>query len=125
MRAEYAPAFAGGVGLFADAIVPGEPLRMGHTLVARALDDGRARWRFSGDGYLDTAPLIVNRTAFVGSGSGRVYGLSLGRGRVTWRTRLARPVLGGGDGAGSPRGLAAGEGLLVVPSYGRLVAFRG
>jgi outer membrane protein assembly factor BamB len=125
MRADYAPAFAGGLGLFPDAIVAGEPLRMGHTLVARPVDGGAVRWRFGGDGYLDTAPLVVNGTVYVGSGSGRIYALSLRRGRVRWRARLPRPVLGSDERSGFHHGLAAGEGLLVVPAFGRLFAFRG
>jgi len=123
MRADHAPAFAGGLGLFPDARLPGETLLFEHTLVARSLEGGRVRWRFDGDGYLDTPPLIVNRTAYVGSGTGRVYGLSLRTGRVTWQTRLRRPVLAASD-SGIISGLGAGEGLLVVPAHGRLVAFR-
>jgi hypothetical protein len=53
--------------------------------------------------------------------AGRIYGLALrtGRvlalrtGRVAWRARLPRPVLGS-----STSGLAAGEGVLVVPATG-------
>jgi outer membrane protein assembly factor BamB len=124
MRADYAPAFAGGLGVFPDADLPGESRLFGHTLVARSVGDMRARWRFDGDGYLDTAPLIVDGTVYVGSGSGRLYGLSLRSGRVTWRTHLRRPIIGSYDGLGHFAGLAAGGGLLVVPAYRRLVAFR-
>jgi outer membrane protein assembly factor BamB len=120
MRADYPPAFAGRLGLFADARLPGEEILFGHTLVARPIRGGGARWRFRGDGYLDTAPLIVNDTVYVGAGSGRIYGLALRSGRVAWRARLPRPVL-----APAPTtGLAAGEGLLVVPAQGLLAAFR-
>jgi outer membrane protein assembly factor BamB len=124
IRADYAPAFAGRTGVFADATLPGEHLKFGHTLVARSLPDGRARWRFRGDGYLDTAPLIVGRTVYVGSGSGRLYALSLRRGRVLWRSGRGRPILGSGELTGSLAGLAAGEGVLVVPTFQRLVAYR-
>jgi outer membrane protein assembly factor BamB len=119
IRTDYPPALAGGLGLFAHARLPGEDFLFGHTLVARPIGGGRARWRFRGDGYLDTAALIVNDTAYVGSGSGRIYGLVLRTGRVAWRARLPRPVLGS-----STSGLAAGEGVLVVPAYGLLAAFR-
>jgi outer membrane protein assembly factor BamB len=124
LRYDYAPAFAGRLGLFADAREPGEGEHLqGHTLVARALGSWRVRWRFRGDGYLDTAPLIAGGTVYVGSGSGRIYGVSLRSGRVVWRARLTRPVLGAGQG--NPfSGLAAADGLLVVPAYGRLAAFR-
>lgn len=124
MRADFPPAFAGRLGLFADARLPGEEFLFGHRLVARPIGGGRPRWRFRGDGYLDTAPLIVNDTAYVGSGSGRIYGLALRSGRVAWRARLPRPVLGSLNQTPA-RGLAAGEGVLVVPAYGLLAAFRG
>jgi outer membrane protein assembly factor BamB len=123
MRADHAPAFAGGLGLFPDARLPDENLLFEHTLVARSLADGRVRWRFDGDGYLDTPPLIVNDTVYVGSGTGRLYGLSLRRGRVAWRTRLRQPVHAASE-SGIISGLGAGEGLLVVPAFQRLVAFR-
>lgn len=124
MRSDLPPAFGGGLGLFADRLIPGESHQFGHVMTARSVADGRVRWRFRGDGYLDTAPLIVNRTVYVGSGSGRLYGLSLDRGRVVWRTDLGRPLWHSGDDTGIVSGLAAGEGLLVVPAWRRLVAFR-
>ena len=123
MRSDLPPAFAGGLGLFADARLPGETLEFGHVLVARD-GNGRERWRFRGDGYLDTAPLVVGRTVYVGSGSGRLYGVSLRTGRVVWRTHLRRPIPNSDDFAGMVTGLAAGEGVLVVPAWRRLVAFR-
>jgi eukaryotic-like serine/threonine-protein kinase len=125
IRTDYAPAFAGRIGVFADARLPGEHRLFGHTLIARSLPTGRRRWRFRGDGYLDTAPLIVGRTVYVGSGSGRLYALSLRSGRVLWQTGPGRPVLASSEWGGQLSALAAGEGLLVVPKFQRLVAFRG
>jgi outer membrane protein assembly factor BamB len=122
MRADWTPAFAGGTGVFPDARPPGEEGLLGHTLVARRLRDDRVRWRFDGDGYLDSAPLIANGTVYVGSGSGRVYGVSLRSGRVRFRARVAGPIP-------APRwvqgwsGLAAAGGILVVPAPGRVIAF--
>jgi PQQ-like domain len=96
-----------------DARIPGEPVYRGHTLIARRAN-GRVAWRFRGDGYLDSSPLIAGRWAFVGSGSGRVYALDVRTGRVRSRADAGASVL---------RFLAAGEGLLLVPARGRLVAF--
>jgi hypothetical protein len=45
-------------------------------------------------------------------------------GRIAWQTRLPRPVIGSLEGGGVHGGLAAGEGVLVVPAYGQLVASR-
>lgn len=123
--ADYAPAFTrNGLGLFPDALHPGTDFQAGHTLVARSLADGRRRWAFRGDGYLDSAPLVVNRTAYVASGSGRVYGLSLRTGRRTWRVNLGDPVPAPQEDGGILSGLAAGDGMLLVPALGRLVAYR-
>lgn len=72
--------------------------------------------------YLDSAPLVARGTAYVGSGSGRVYGLDLRTGRVRWRGDAGAPVRAPVE-AGFVAGLAAAEGLLLVPAYRRLVAF--
>jgi outer membrane protein assembly factor BamB len=126
LRADYAPAFtSNGLGLFPDEQHTGTDFQAGHALVARSLSGGRKRWAFRGDGYLDSAPLVVNRTAYVGSGSGRIYGLSLRSGRPTWRVDLGDPVPGPQELGQILSGLAAGNGMLLVPALGRLVAYRG
>jgi outer membrane protein assembly factor BamB len=124
VRGDFAPAVRGALGLFADARRRGEQWWFGHRLTARSIPSGRVRWRFAGDGYLDTAPLIAGRRAYVGSGGGRVYGVSLRSGRAVWRTSLGVPVHGSDEVSGVIGGLAAAGGILVVPAYGRLVAFR-
>ncbi len=123
-RTEYPPAIAGRLGLFAEARRGNEPLPFGHRLTARSTTTGRVRWRFAGDGYLDTAPLIAGGVAYVGSGSGRVYGVSLRSGRARWSTSIGVPVHGSAEWDGGIGGLAAAGGVLVVPAYGRVVAFR-
>ena len=125
-RADYAPAFTrNGLGLFPDEEPPDTDFQAGHTLVARSLVTGRRRWTFRGDGYLDSAPLVVNRTAYVGSGSGRIYGLSLRSGRPRWRVDLGDPVPAPQEPGQILSGLAAGNGMLLVPALGRLVAYGG
>jgi outer membrane protein assembly factor BamB len=119
----YAPAVAGRIGLFADARRPVQPVAFGHTLTARRLPDGKVRWRFRGDGYLDSAPLIARGVAYVGSGSGRLYGLDLRTGRVRWRRDVGAPIQASDEDRGFLGGLAATDGLLLVPAYRRLVAF--
>jgi outer membrane protein assembly factor BamB len=119
--ADIAPAFADGIGVFPN--YGDRPFQAGHTLTAQPIAGGRPLWTFRGDGYLDSVPLIVNRTVYVGSGSGRLYGLSLRSGRVVWRARLQLGVPTTFDGHFSS-GLAAGEGLLLVPALRQLVAYR-
>jgi len=120
MRADLAPAFRGRLGVFPDrGADPADDV--GHTLTARDLTSNRVRWRFRGDGYLDSAPLIASGLVFVGSGSGRVYGLALGSGRRVWRASARTPIAAPGAGTA---GLAAAEGTLFVPALGRLLAYR-
>jgi outer membrane protein assembly factor BamB len=87
------------------------------------MPDGHVRWRFRGDGSLDSAPLIARRVAYVGSGSGRLFAVDLRTGRVRWRTDVGAPILSSEEDGGYLAGLAASNGLLLVPAYRRLVAF--
>ncbi len=122
---DYPPAVAGRVGIFADGFGDKETtVRFGYVMRARDLNSGRVLWRFEGDGYLQGPPLIAGRTVFVGSGSGRVYGVSLKSGRVVWRTSLGVPVNAWDEWQSVMGGLAAADGLLLVPAYGRVAAFR-
>ncbi len=80
-RAGPAPAFAGKIGLFLS----------GSTV--QATSGHRTLWTFSGDGGLNSAPIVVGATVFVGSSSGMLFGLDLRRGQVVWTTDV---------GAGDP-----------------------
>ncbi len=121
-RTTSQPAFAGGLGVFSEARRPGRDGLYGHTLVGRSLATGRVRWRFRGDGYLDGVPLIVNNTAYVGSGSGAIFGVSLATGQAVWRGGLGAPVPM--NHLGLQTGLGAGNGTLVVPALRRLIGYR-
>jgi hypothetical protein len=87
-------------------------------------------WTFAGDGGLLTSPVVVNQTVFVGSISGNIYALDATTGTQLWVGTVPNGVgLGagvhgaGGDYSVAPA-LAAGDGLLVVPSGKSLVTFR-
>jgi len=122
MRADISPAFAGNLGVFPDTRRLHDDDQYGHVLVARNLTSGRVRWRFRGDGYLDSAPLIASGVLFVGSGSGLVYGVSLRSGRAIWRSSAGAPVPS--PSISGNAGLAAAQGTLLVPAKGRLAAYR-
>jgi outer membrane protein assembly factor BamB len=78
---ERPPAFAGNLALyFQSGTLSGVDVRDGHVL-----------WSFTGDGTLTSAPLIVNRTIYIGGGSGLLYGLNF-RGRQVWRTQVGAPI---------------------------------
>jgi outer membrane protein assembly factor BamB len=117
-------AFAGGLGFFPDGFSVRNGLYLPHTLTARSVKTGRVVWRFRGDGYLDGTPLAVNRTVYVGSGSGVLYGVSARTGHVRWRDRLGTPIPASPGLWDMQTGLAAGGGTLVVPALRRVVAYR-
>ena len=91
--------------------------------VSRSL--GVTQWKFKGDGTLSTAPIVVNDSVFVGGTSGVLYTLDYS-GKIVWSTNVGAPILSPPlPAASSPdfTGLAAGEGLIVVPASNKLVAY--
>src|SRR5919197_4173955 len=115
----YAPAIDS-TSLF--ATLPGQSLR------AEALD-GTPLWTYAGDGQLNTTPLLLNsgsgRFVVVGSWLGRLYALNAETGGEVWSTDVGAPVSGADEQNGSEplAGLAAGQGLVVVPAANTLSAY--
>jgi outer membrane protein assembly factor BamB len=107
------------LGTFQADVVPainttsGFFLRSG-TLTAKALTDNSTRWSFQGDGGLVSSPIIVNQSVIIGSSSGQLYGLDATTGAQLWTTSAGGAITGGTNNVIS--GLAAGDGLLVVPA---------
>jgi outer membrane protein assembly factor BamB len=113
-QAGPAPAFAGKTGFFLNS----------GTLQAIGK---KTLWTFTGDGELDTAPIVVRNTVYEGSSSGMIYGLNIKTGKIVWSTNV-------GSGIPAPdeqnvsqplTGLGAGQGLLVVPAGDLLSAYSG
>jgi outer membrane protein assembly factor BamB len=115
------------IGLFNSDTPPGfignlTLLPQGGTLVA-VNSTGQPVWTFIGDHALRSAPVVVNQTIYIGSGSGLLYALNAS-GELIWSTQV---------GASIPTpeqptvtlvtGLGAGEGLLIVPTATTLVAY--
>ena len=113
--ASTAPAFGGKTAFFMN----------GGTLSASVKN--RTAWTFTGDGGLDTAPIVVGSTVYVGSSSGMVYGLNTSKGTVVWSAQTGSSVTGPDEqNVSSPlTGLGAGQGLLVVPAGDQLAAYGG
>jgi outer membrane protein assembly factor BamB len=84
------------------------------TLTAKSLSDNSTLWSFQGDGGLVSSPIIVNQAVIVGSSSGQLYGLNAATGAQLWTTNAGGAITGGTSNVIS--GLAAGDGLLVVPA---------
>jgi outer membrane protein assembly factor BamB len=100
-----------------------------NTLAAQRLSDGATRWTFTGDGQLDTAPIVLSSLGgeFVveGSASGMLYALNAATGAVVWSTNIGTAISQPDErGLGQPlTGLGAGQGLLVVPAGDTLLAY--
>jgi outer membrane protein assembly factor BamB len=114
--ADNLPAFSSDTGYFLQ----------GSTLRGITLANNTVKWSFAGDGRLVSSPIRVNGWVFVGSASGKLYGLDALTGQQLWVQDLGAAIpAGAGWGARLPlTGLSAGNGLLVVPAGNRLTAFR-
>ena len=96
------------------------------TLQRIALNNSQIGWSFAGDGTLVTSPLVVNNYVFIGSVSGNLYALDATSGSQLWvknlGAALAQPQTGGNAAQGQS-GLAAGDGVLIVPAGNSITAF--
>src|SRR5207244_2612894 len=101
----------------------------GGALTAQAVGDGSVSWSLSGDGQLDTAPLVLTTPAgelvVEGSASGKLYALNASTGAVAWQTNVGSAIPGPDEqNVSQPlTGLGAGQGLLVVPAGTSLSAY--
>lgn len=86
---------------------------------------GTVQWSFSGDGELDTAPLVTGSTVWEGSATGELYAVDAATGAELSSTQLAAPIPAPDEqDLSSPlTGLGAGGGSLIVPTENSLVAF--
>jgi outer membrane protein assembly factor BamB len=87
---------------------------------------GTKAWTFSGDGKLDSAPLLVGNLVFEGSSSGEVYAVDP-TGTSVWSANAGSAIPAPDEqNVSQPlTGLGAGEGTLIVPAGGTLVAYAG
>jgi outer membrane protein assembly factor BamB len=89
---------------------------------------GAPLWTFSGDGLLNTSPLILNgpsgKMVIVGSWSGRLYALDAASGQELWSGDVGAPISGADEqNIATLAGLGAGQGLIVVPALNTLSAY--
>ncbi|HEY1900101.1 MAG TPA: PQQ-binding-like beta-propeller repeat protein [Steroidobacteraceae bacterium] len=94
------------------------------TLQGVASSNNQVLWTFTGDGQLSSAPIVVNTYVFVGSASGNLYALDATTGAQVWSENLGAPIPANFEDRGTIyTGLAAGDGLLVVPNGTKVTAF--
>jgi len=111
-----APAFHGSTGFYLNAA----------TIEARDISTGTLKWSFTGDGNIRSAPIVVNGTVYVGSVSGKLYGLDETTGANVWTGTVGASVNPPDEHNSSVplTGLGAGEGLIVVPASNLVVAYQ-
>ena len=97
----------------------------GGVLRSLALSTGNVNWSFNGDGLLVTSPLVVNQVVFVGSSSGNLYGVDTTAGTQLWQVNLGAALSPGPTFGVDTQitALAAGDGLLIVPTGHQITAF--
>jgi len=94
------------------------------TLQAVDWSTGQVLWSSTGDGTLDSAPIVVGGQVFVGGSSGAVDAFDEQTGAVTWSANAGASIPAPNETAASMlSGLGAGDDLLVVPTTDSLVAY--
>jgi len=80
-------------------------------------------WSFAGDGGVQSTPLVVNQTIYIGSNSGTLYGLNAS-GQQIWSTQVGAAIPAPDEqNATLTTGMGAGDGLLIVPTASVLAAY--
>jgi outer membrane protein assembly factor BamB len=84
-------------------------------------------WSFAGDGSLASAPLVLGDVVLIGGWSGKLYALDVRTGSERWSALLPSGIEHPNDVAGlgsTVTGMAAANGILVVPAGRTLNAWR-
>ena len=112
-KSDRPPAFVGNLGLYLSA----------GTLTGVDITTGNVLWSFTGDGGLQTAPLVVNTTVYVGSSTGMLYGVGLD-GNQVWSVQVGAAIPAPDEhNFVLTTGLGAGDGLLAVPTASTLSVY--
>ena len=120
--AKNTPAFSGDRGFFLEG--PPSSGSVG-TLRGRELGTNSVLWSFAGDGFLQSSVLLVNGHVYVGSSQGNLYAVNAATGQQVWATNTGDTIPPVSElGVAQPlTSFAAAEGLLVVPTSTKLIAY--
>ena len=123
-NAKNTPVFSGNRGFFLNG---SHVFGTFGTLEARDVNTNSVLWNFSGDGSLQSALLVVNDYVYVGSAQGRLYAVDAATGQQVWVTNTGGsiPYVDEQNLSQPHTGFAAAEGLLVVPTSTKLIAYEG
>ena len=121
-NAKNTPAFSGDRGFFLNG-----PHSFGTfgVLEARDVNTNAVLWTFAGDGFLQSAVLVVNNYVYVGSSQGKLFAVDATTGQQVWVTTAGTsiPFVDEQNISQPLTSFAAGEGVLVVPTSTTLVAY--
>ena len=92
------------------------------TLRAVDVATRNVRWSFAGDGLLAAAPLVIDETVVIGSGSGLLYAIDGATGTPTWSASAGAAITE--YAPNGQTGMAAGQGYLIVPAGNVLTAWK-
>jgi outer membrane protein assembly factor BamB len=96
----------------------------GTGLKARDATTLQLDWTFTGDGNLSSDPIVVNGYVYEGSTSGTLWALDESTGQPVWSANAGASIEHPDEHNAWPTtGLAAGQGLVVVPASNLLVAY--
>ena len=123
-NAKNTPAFSATRGFFLDGP---HPFGTFGILVARDVNTNSVLWTFSGDGFLQSSVLVVNNYVYVGSSQGNLYAVDAATGQQVWVTNTGDtiPYVDENNASQPLTSFAAAEGLLVVPTSTKLIAYDG
>jgi outer membrane protein assembly factor BamB len=112
--ADLPPAFGAGAGFYVK----------GGVLYASSPTLATTSWTFAPDSGVALVPLVVGPYVYVVSAIGTVFALDAATGHVVWSEATGTPFLYQENFTTEPRiGLAAGNGVLLVPAADQLLAY--
>jgi len=116
------------LGTYSASVAPAVDTTSVFTLSSGTLSSGS--WSFTGDGKLVSAPILISTPSgefvVVGSSAGNLYAVNAGTGAQAWTGSAGAAIPAPDEQNAVPlTGLAAGQGLLVVPAGNTVSAYYG